>query len=360
MYKKGVLLVNLGSPDSTKVKDVKKYLGEFLMDKRVIDMSYLKRLILVKGIILNTRPKKTAEAYKKIWLKEGSPLVVLSEKFYKKVSKKTIIPMALAMRYGSMSIENGIAELNKQGVNHILLIALYPHYAMSSFETVEVKALEIQKNLYPEIKVDTFPVFFNESNYIKAMSENIMKHINSLKYDYILFSYHGIPERHIKISDPTKSHCKIDGTCCNLPSKAHQTCYRHQCFETTKKIVKMLGLKEGEYGNSFQSRLLRDPWLKPYTDFEFERLAKKGIKKLIVLTPSFVTDCLETLEEIAIEGKKQFIQAGGVSYKHIPCLNDDDLWVDVVCNWIKKWESSDFVSEISENIDVKKIANSTK
>ena len=351
MIKKGVLLVNLGSPDSTKVKDVKKYLGEFLMDKRVIDMSYLKRLLLVKGIILNTRPKKTATAYKKIWLKEGSPLVVLSEIFYKKVSEKSKIPVVLAMRYGSMSIENGIAQLNKQGVNHIFLIALYPHYAMSSFETVEVKVFEIQKKLYPKIKIDTFPAFYNEINYIKAMSDKIMTNIKGFDYDYILFSYHGIPERHIKISDPTKEHCKIDGTCCDLPSKAHQTCYRHQCFETTKEIVKILGLKEGTFGNSFQSRLLRDPWLKPYTDFEFERLAKKGIKKLIVLTPSFVTDCLETLEEIAIEGKKQFLRAGGESYEHIPCLNYDDQWVDVVCNWIRNWENSFFVSEISKKFN---------
>ena len=350
LYKKGVLLVNLGSPDSTKIKDVKKYLGEFLMDERVIDMSYLKRLFLVKGIILNTRPKKTAAAYKKIWLKEGSPLVVLSEKFHKKVSEKTKVPVALAMRYGSMSIENGITELNNQGVNHILLIALYPHYAMSSFETVEAKVLEIQKKLFSKIKVDTFPVFSNEPNYIKAMSGIIKKNMDGFKYDYILFSYHGIPERHIKISDPTKSHCKIDGTCCNLPSNAHQTCYRHQCFETTKEIAKRLGLKEGTYGNSFQSRLLRDPWLKPYTDFEFDRLAKEGIKNLIVLTPSFVTDCLETLEEIAMEGKNQFIQAGGGNFKHIPCLNDDDQWVDVVCNWIKKWESSSYVSKKSEKL----------
>ena len=357
MIKKGVLLVNLGSPDSTKVKDVKKYLGEFLMDKRVIDMPYLKRLLLVKGIILNTRPKKTAAAYKKIWLKEGSPLVVLSEIFYKKVSKKSKIPVALAMRYGTMSIENGIAQLNNQGVNHIFLIALYPHYAMSSLETVEVKVFEIQKKLYPKIKIDTLPAFYNEPNYIKAMSDNIIKNIKGFEYDYILFSYHGIPERHIKKSDPTKEHCKIDGTCCDLPSKAHQTCYRHQCFETTKEIVKILGLKEGTYGNSFQSRLLRDPWLKPYTDFELVRLAKNGINKLIVVTPSFVTDCLETLEEIAIEGKKQFIQAGGESCEHIPCLNYNDKWVDVVCNWISNWENSFLVSEIGKNINIE--ANNT-
>jgi len=338
MGKKGVLLVNLGSPDSTKIKDIKKYLDEFLMDERVIDMAYWKRFLLVKGIILNTRPKKTAAAYQKVWWKEGSPLIVLSDRFYKKVKDKIIIPVALAMRYGSMSIELGLKELHEKGVEEILLIPLYPHFAMSSYETVEVKTIEIQKKLYPNIKIDTFPVFYNKPDYIKAMANNIKKELGTLKFDYILFSYHGIPERHIFNSDITNSHCKLDASCCKTLSKAHETCYRHQCFETTNEIVKLLDLKEGTYGNSFQSRLLKDPWLKPYTDFEFEKLAQNGVENLIVITPSFVTDCLETLEEIAIEGKKQFLEAGGKKYKHIPCLNDNDEWVDTACNWIVNWE----------------------
>ena len=210
---------------------------------------------------------------------------------------------------------------------------------MSSFETVVVKVSEILKKNYQKIKVDTLPPFYNNEGYIEAMAENIKNHLNGVSYDHILFSYHGIPERHIRISDTTKSHCKIDGSCCNTPSKSHETCYRHQCFETTKEIVSKLKLNEGTYSNSFQSRLLRDPWLKPYTDFEFDKLAKQGVKELIVLTPSFVTDCLETLEEIAIEGEKQFLNAGGISYKHIPCLNDDDLWVDVTGEWIRTWEN---------------------
>lgn len=338
MHKKGVLLVNLGSPDSTKIKDIKKYLDEFLMDERVIDMAYWKRFLLVKGIILNTRPKKTAAAYRKVWWKEGSPLIVLSERFFKKVQEKVDLPIALAMRYGSMSIEKGLKELADKGVEDVLLIPLYPHYAMSSFETVEVKTMEIQKQLFPKMSIETFPVFYNKPDYISAMANNIKKELGDEKYDYILFSYHGIPERHIFKSDTTKNHCKLDGSCCDLPSKAHETCYRHQCFETTKEIAKSLHLKEGTWGNSFQSRLLRDPWLKPYTDFEFEKLAQNGIENLIVITPSFVTDCLETLEEIAMEGKHQFLEAGGKNYKHIPCLNDNQEWVNTVCNWIFDWE----------------------
>ena len=340
MTKKGVLLVNLGSPDSTKIKDVKKYLDEFLMDERVIDIPYWKRFLLIKGIILNTRPKKSAKAYKKIWLKGGSPLIVISKRLKEKISKKLHIPVALGMRYGTMSIKKAIQELVNQNVEEILLIPLYPHYAMSSYETVVEKAKEINNKFFPSIKVAILPVFYNNDDYIKAMSNILEYHLKDFDYDHILFSYHGIPERHILKSDPTKSHCKIDGTCCNTPSKAHQTCYRHQCLETTKSIVKALKLKEGSYSNSFQSRLLKDPWLKPYTDFELKRLPKEGVKNLAVITPAFVADCLETLEEIAMEGKIQFLENGGNNFKHIPCLNDSDIWVNTVTKWIEQWEES--------------------
>ena len=336
--KKGVLLVNLGSPDSTKTKDVRKYLGEFLMDNRVIDIPYWKRYLLIKGVILNTRPKKAAEAYKKIWWKEGSPLVVISQRFTKKVAQKLEIPVALSMRYGSLTIQKGIQELINQGVKEILLVPLYPHYAMSSYETVIEKAKGVNRKYFPTIKMDVLPVFYKNKAYINAMSANLKQHLEGFNYDHILFSYHGIPERHILKSDPTKSHCKIDGSCCNTPSKAHHTCYRHQCFETTKAIVKILDLKEGTYSNSFQSRMLKDPWLKPYTDFEYERLAKEGKKNLAVITPAFVADCLETLEEIAIRGKEDFLKAGGKDYKHIPCLNDNDDWVAVMTKWIEQWQ----------------------
>lgn len=335
---KGVLLNNLGSPDSTEIKDVKKYLNEFLMDERVIDIPYWKRYILIKGIILNFRPKKSAAAYKKIWWKEGSPLVVISERFTEKVKNNTEIPVALAMRYGTMSMEKGIKELVDKGVTEILLAPLYPHYAMSSFETVVVKAEEIIAEKYPQIKLDVLPPFYNKPDYIKAMSDNISNHLKGFDYDHILFSYHGIPERHIKKSDPTKSHCKLDGSCCDRNSVAHHTCYRHQCFETTKGIAKELNLKEGTYSNSFQSRLLKDPWLKPYTDFEFDRIPKEeGKRKMAVVTPAFVSDCLETLEEIAMEGKEQFLEGGGTDYKHIPCMNENDDWVHVMNTWIDEW-----------------------
>ncbi|QVY67009.1 ferrochelatase [Polaribacter sp. Q13] len=335
---KGILLNNLGSPDSTDTKDVKKYLGEFLMDERVIDIPYWKRWLLINGIILNTRPKKSGAAYKKIWWKEGSPLVVISQRFTDKLVKKVDLPVALAMRYGSMTMENGIKELVDKGVTEIFLAPLYPHYAMSSYETVVVKAEQIIAKKYPQVKLDVLPAFYNEPDYIKAMSNNIANHLKGFDYDHILFSYHGIPERHILKSDVTKNHCKIDGSCCERNSVAHHTCYRHQCFETTKEIAKTLNLKEGTYSNSFQSRLLKDPWLKPYTDFELEKFPSEGKKKLAVITPAFVADCLETLEEIAMEGKDEFLKFGGTDYKHIPCMNDNDDWVDVMVKWINNWK----------------------
>ena len=338
---KGVLLVNLGSPDGPTAKEVKPYLDEFLMDERVIDVPNWLRNLLVRGIILQTRPKKSAKAYAKIWWEEGSPLVVISERFASKVRQQTAIPVALGMRYGSMSIKNALKELKDKGVSEILLVPLYPHYAMSSYETVVVKTMQEQQANYPEMRITTLPAFYKNPDYIKVLSEQILKGLKNFDYDHILFSYHGIPERHIRKSDPTKFHCKIDGSCCQINSVAHNTCYRHQCYDTTELVKAELNLDEEKVSTSFQSRLAGDPWLKPYTDFEFERLAKAGIKKLAVITPAFVSDCLETLEEIAMEGKEQFMEAGGEGYIHIPCLNESDSWVALMAEWINNWHSSE-------------------
>lgn len=337
---KGVLLVNLGSPDSPTAKDVKPYLDEFLMDERVIDAPKWLRTILVRGIILQTRPKKSAKAYAKIWWDEGSPLIILSEKFTEKLKKHTKMPVALGMRYGSMSIKSALKELADQGVDDVLLVPLYPHYAMSSYETVVVKTLEDQQKHFPSMQVTTMPAFYKHPDYIKALSESIRDGLKDFDYDHILFSYHGIPERHIRKSDPTRFHCKMDDTCCKINSVAHNTCYRHQVYDTTEMVKAYLGLPEAQVSSSFQSRLAGDPWLKPYTDYEFERLAKEGVKKLAVITPAFVSDCLETLEEIAMEGKEEFEEAGGEHYKHIPCLNDNDAWVSVMAKWVNDWELS--------------------
>ena len=338
--KKDVLLVNLGSPDSPEPKDVKKYLGEFLMDERVIDVPLWARTLLVKGIILKTRPKASAAAYKKIWWEEGSPLIVLSERLQDAVQKQVEIPVALAMRYGSMTIKKGLQELVDKGVNEVLLFPLYPQFAMATTETILVLAEEIQKEHFPNLKIESVPAFYNKPDYIEVLSNSIKKHLEGKNYEHILFSYHGVPERHIRKSDITKSHCKIDGSCCTTPSKAHEFCYRHQCLEVTRLVAKNLEFKEDTHSTSFQSRLGFDPWLQPYTDRTIERLGKNGIKSMAIVTPAFVSDCLETLEEIAMEGEEIFHEMGGKEFTTVPCLNDDAEWVALLSKWIENWTVS--------------------
>ncbi|WP_372917715.1 ferrochelatase [Salegentibacter sp.] len=334
---KGVLMVNLGSPDSTDPKDVKKYLDEFLMDERVIDVPYWARVLLVRGIVLNTRPKKSAEAYQKIWWEEGSPLIVLSERLQSKIDNITSVPISLAMRYGKPSIMSGLQELHDKGVNEVLLFPLYPQFAMATTETILVLAEELRQKHFPEMQFTTVPPFYNHPDYIRVLSESISDSLKGKDFQHLLFSYHGVPERHIRKSDITKSHCKIDGSCCKTPSEAHQFCYRHQCFETTRLVAEYLELKENSYSVSFQSRLGFDPWLQPYTDRTIERFGKQGMKKLAVVTPAFVSDCLETLEEIAMEGEEIFHEVGGKEFNVVPCLNDRDDWVNVLARWIDEW-----------------------
>jgi len=338
---KGALLINLGSPDSPNPKDVRRYLGEFLMDERVIDLPKPLRTFLVKGIILNTRPKKSAKAYKKIWWEEGSPLIILSKRLQEAVQKKVSVPMGLAMRYGSPSIEDGLAELVKQGVDEIMLIPLYPQFAMATTETILVLAEEIRKEKYPNLEFTVLPPFYNHPDYIKVLSESIQEDLKDKEWEHLLFSYHGVPERHIRKSDITKSHCKIDKSCCQTASKAHQYCYRHQCFETTRRVAEYLELKEGSYSTSFQSRLGVDPWLQPYTDQTVARFAKKGVKNMAIVTPAFVSDCLETLEEIGMEAVEDFEEKGGEELHVIPCINTRTDWVNVMSRWIDQWAKAE-------------------
>lgn len=334
---KGILLVNLGSPNSTSVKDVRNYLDEFLMDERVIDVPFLTRCLLVKGIILNTRPKQSAEAYSKVWTKEGSPLIVISEKFTNKIKQQVKAPVALAMRYGKPSIETGITELSNQGVTEILLVPLYPQFAMATTETIVVLAKRIIRDKFPNIKLSSLPAFYNKQDYIDVLSKSIQETLDKEEYDHLLFSYHGVPERHIKNSDVTGNHCSLNGECCNTKSDAHEFCYRHQCYATTQGVVEKLNLKPGFYSTSFQSRLGKDPWLQPYTDVTINDRAQNGIKKLAVVTPAFVADCLETIEEIGMEAKEEFQENTGEKFTTIPCLNDREDWVNVVSNWLNNW-----------------------
>ena len=340
---KGILLVNLGSPDSPEPKDVKRYLDEFLMDPRVIDVPYWARALIVRGIVLNTRPKASAAAYKKIWWDEGSPLIVISERLQKKIQDRVDYPVALAMRYGSMTIKDGLQSLVDQGVDKVLIIPLYPQFAMATTETILVLAEKIRKKHFPNLTITDFPPFYNDDRYIKVLSSSIAEYLKDKKYDHLLFSYHGVPERHIRKSDITNSHCKINGECCVTPSEAHRYCYRHQCLKVTELVGKQLQLQQGSFSTSFQSRLGFDPWLKPYTDRTIERLGKQGLKNLAVVTPAFVSDCLETLEEIAMEGEEIFHEVGGENFSTVPCLNERDDWAQLLTDWIKEWATSEVV-----------------
>lgn len=328
MAKKGILLINLGSPRSTAVEDVKEYLDEFLMDEKVIDYRWIFRALLVQGIILKTRPAKSAEAYKTVWTDEGSPLIVITQKIQKKLQNKVDIPVEIGMRYAEPSIETGIRKLVEKGVTEIVLFPLYPQYAMSTTETVIEKAEEVRKKKFPGIRINYVQPFYSRDLYTDCLAESIREKLPE-NFDALLFSYHGVPERHIYKTDPTKT-CNMNDCCSKDSHPSHAFCYRHQCFNTTDRVIRKLGLPKSKVIVSFQSRLGKDKWIEPYTDHTLETIPEKGIKNLAVVCPAFVSDCLETLEEISVEGKEQFMEAGGENFTYIPCLNDEDRWIEVI------------------------------
>ncbi len=333
--KRGVILMNLGSPDSTEVPDVRKYLDEFLTDRRVID-SWLVRNLLVRTVIVPKRAPESAKAYRTIWSKNGSPLVHTTMELAKKLQEQLPEPVSVAMRYGNPDMESAFEALLKKipEIQEVIAVPLYPHYAMSSYETAVEHAKEIHSKKKYRFRLEFVPPFYQNPAYIHAMAENMRPYIQK-EYDHLLFSFHGIPERHLKISDPTHKHCLHTSDCCSVASVAHATCYRHQCLQTMKLIAEELGLEQKKFSFSFQSRLLKDPWLKPYTDFRLQEMPCEGIKKLLVVCPAFVSDCLETLEEIEIRGRESFLASGGTEYEMIPCLNTHPLWVKTLVDLVK-------------------------
>jgi ferrochelatase len=322
---KGVLLVNLGSPASPSVPDVRRYLNEFLMDGRVIDVAWPIRRLIV-GMILIRRPRESGHAYEKIWTKDGSPLVVTSQRVRAALQERLDVPIELAMRYQEPSIERAVRSLAERGATNVLLIPLFPHYAMSSYETAVVRVREVAARLAPRMTLSVQPPFYDAPEYVAALVASAAEFLEQ-DYDHLLFSYHGIPERHVRKADPTGCHCLQVENCCEVASAARATCYRAQCFATTAAFVDMAGVPKGRYSVSFQSRLGRDPWLKPYTDYELPRLAQEGRKKVLVICPAFVADCLETIEEIGMRGCETFMAASGKAFTRIPCLNEHPAWI---------------------------------
>jgi len=343
MSQPAVLLLNLGSPDSTSIPDVRRYLREFLWDERVLDTPAPLRWFVLNAFILPFRPKRTAAAYARVWTPAGSPLVATSRRVREKVqaglgdsSDSPGATVALAMRYGEPAIQRVVAELKNARPSRVLVIPLYPHYAMSSYETAAVLAAQELAAQLPGVPVDTFPPFFDDPAYLDALAESARPLLEPA-FDRVLFSYHGLPFRHLQKSDPSRAHCLSRPDCCDGCHPAHATCYRHQCLRATDLVAARLGLPREKYEVSFQSRLGRDPWLTPFTDHRLTALPAEGVKRLVVLCPSFVSDCLETLEEIAIEGRESFLHAGGESFTLVPCLNEHPAWIAFLRDKIRAW-----------------------
>ncbi len=330
----GVLLVNLGTPASTEVADVRRYLGEFLTDPHVINLPTPLRQLLVRGVILPFRPKRSAEAYEKIWDAAGpgtgSPLLHYSMAQRESLARRLApTPVALAMRYGEPSLSAALNELRDAGVTNLKLVPLYPQHADSTRATT-IEA--VQSALPDGMALSVQAPFFAEPDYLAAQASLIREHLPA-RWDHLLLSYHGLPEAHLTRADPTGNHCLSSPDCCEVASPAHPTCYRHQARVTSRRLAAMLGLDDDLWSIAFQSRLGRLPWLSPYTDEVLADLPGRGVKHLVVACPAFVADNLETLEEIGMAGQATFLEAGGESFTLIPCLNDDSAWIDALAGW---------------------------
>lgn len=328
-----ILLANLGSPDSTNVKDVRSYLKSFLMDQKVIDLPYLFRLLLVKGLVVPLRAPKSAEKYKRIWTSEGSPLLVITRALSKLVQEESQLPTYFCMRYGNPSAAAVLTKIERENptLKELILFPLYPHFAMSSYQTAVENVQEAHLSGKFKFTLRVVEPYYKQADYISALVDSIKPFLAD-EPDHILFSYHGIPERHLTKTDPTRSHCLMSDNCCqqNNSENTHQYCYKHQVLETTHAVAKELGLDEHMFSVAFQSRLGPDKWLAPATSNVLKSFPSKGVHKLAVVCPAFVSDCLETLEEINLEGKELFLEAGGKTFIPIPCLNDNISWVKTI------------------------------
>lgn len=321
-----LLLVNLGSPKSTSVADVRSYLNQFLMDPYVIDLPWPVRRLLV-SLILIKRPEQSAHAYASIWWDEGSPLVVLSRRLQQQMTAQwTQGPVELAMRYGEPSIESVLTRLAAQGIRKVTLAPLYPQFADSTVTTVIEEAKRVVRDKKLSVQFSILQPFYDQPEYLDALAASVRSYVEQ-DYDHLLLSFHGLPERHLTKLDPTGQHCFKDADCCkNASPEVLKTCYRAQCFSVARDFAERLGLPEDKWSVAFQSRLGRAKWIEPYTEARLEALAEQGVKKLLVMCPAFVADCIETLEEIGDRGLEQFREAGGEELVLVPCLNDDPQW----------------------------------
>ncbi|MBP9707256.1 MAG: ferrochelatase [Oligoflexales bacterium] len=338
MAKIGVVLINIGSPDSPTPMNVGRYLREFLMDGRVIDLPYLFRAILVKLIIVPLRKYKSAKAYKKIWREKTSPLLTISEKVCSDLSQSLgdQFVVKVGMRYGRPNLKSAIHALNSvPDLQKIILAPLYPQYSAAATASSLAEAYKIMRGQWDLLPISVLAPFYAEPGFIKAFAKQISATLNEQSFDYLLFSYHGLPEAQIKKSDNKLSSCLSSSSCCDQED-VKPKCYRAQCYATTRLLARELNLKNEFYSTSFQSRLGGQEWIKPYTDKVLVELRDKGIKNIAIACPAFVADCLETLEEIAMAAKSQWQSLGGENLRLVPSLNSEPLWIEQLAQLIKK------------------------
>ena len=327
---KQILLVNLGSPKSLSKSDVREYLKEFLSDDYVMDLPKILQQFILRAFILPFRPSKTKEAYEKIWEKEGSPLIINTQKIATSLSEKTGWKVDIAMRYQEPSIREKVKKYKQRKINEVIVIPLYPHHAMSTTKTTNIEIDKIVSEEYPNLKVRYIEPFYNDPRYIDALSHSIKPYLNDL--DKLVFSYHGIPERHLTKGDVVGDHCMKVENCCDINCKSSQNCYRSNVLATSKLTADQLELADNQWMVSFQSRvsIMGPAWLKPYTDIEIDKLGENGMEKIGVVCPSFIADCLETLEEIEMQAKESFIESGGKELVYIPCLNNNPEFINAL------------------------------
>ena len=335
MAKKGVLLINVGTPDEPTVKSVRNYLREFLLDPDVIDAPYIIRQLLVRGIILRVRPKKIAPLYRKIWMDEGSPLRVYSDRITKSLNEMVEdVEFDFAMRYGNPSIESGLMSLRDKGVDELLLLPMFPHYAQATTESALKHAYKQLKSINWSPKIIEMGHFDTDEEYVIPLTNSIQSQLDDDAH--LLFSYHGLPVSHVKRVDKSKNHCQKVNDCCSIKSEANSLCYGHHCMNTTQTVVGLLGLNEDQWSISFQSRIGPVKWLEPSTMDKVEELVKRGVKKLAIVAPAFLADGLETLEELDIGIREHFLELGGEELIVIKCLNDNQDWVEGLSKLITK------------------------
>jgi ferrochelatase len=336
MDRTGVLLINIGTPDDPSPDAVGRYLREFLMDEYVLDMPFIKRWLLVNRVIVPRRKHYSAEHYQKVQMPEGSPLLVYTQRFTAGLITElgNDYAVEIGMRYGNPSIAAGLQKLNKAGVDRIVAAPLYPQYTQSSFETAVAETRKQSKKLGVTDKVVFLNPFYVDQDFIQANAKVVSEHLQAHSTDHVLFSFHSVPVRHIKQID-TNDHCRVNDSCCAEVGAANANCYRAQCHATSRAIAAAIGLNTDQYTTCFQSQFGKDEWIGPSFEGLLEELPKRGIKTVAVACPSFVADCLETLEEIGIRGREEFQEAGGEDLTLIPCLNSEPMWIKAAANLIR-------------------------